>query len=100
MIRIKVSGYAATELDMMEEVAVTSDPTYRLAAQWTGTHIVAFDAAHADVLASIASEIANDTDKDIDSGMFDDCPQTKRQQRAVCRGLWSAATRLRESTIA
>ena len=99
MIRIRVGGYAATELDMLEEAAEMGETTYRLAVQWDGTHIVAFDAEHADTLAGIACEVANDIDKDVESGMFNDCPATKRQYRAVCRGLWGASERLRAASV-
>ena len=94
VIKIAVTGFAASELDIAEEVAEIGDATYRLVAQWTGKRVVAFDKAHAAALSSIACEWSNDIDREIEAGDYDDCEVTKRQMRAAMQGLSTLAYKL------
>lgn len=97
-IRIKVNGYAASELDIAHEAVESSDWNVRMVSQWTGTHIVIFDADHARVISDIACEWSNEIDRSIDSGLWDDCAQTKRHMRAARDGMTGVYRRINQMT--
>ena len=92
--QIKMTGFAASEMDMQHEVIECGDEYGALYSQWTGTHVVAFDKEHAVRMGFMANYIANDMDQDIRSGAYDDDPENKRMVQAACRGFWGAGERL------
>jgi len=94
-IKIKVNGYAASEMDIQAENELPGSDLYRLLAQWTGNHVIVFDADHADAMAWIACEWANSIDQDIENGCYEDGAHRKEQIN-TCRGLWGLASRLRK----
>lgn len=95
-IKIKATGYAASELDIQAEDERPGSDRYRLLAQWTGSHVIAFDAEHAELLADIACEWANSIDCDVENGCFANS-EHRREQINICRGLWGLASRLRHA---
>ena len=92
--KIPVHGYAASELDIAAEAFEVGDWNGRLVSQWTGSHVVVYDADHAAALASIACEWSNGLDLDLEAGEYDDCPESKRMTRAAMVGLCGVSTRL------
>ena len=86
-IAIKVAGFAASELDIAHEALDADDWHRRLVSQWTGSHVVVFDADHAEALAAIANDWSNDLDRDIAAGVFNRQPAEKRWARAASLGL-------------
>ena len=98
--KIAVKGYAASELDITHEVLEQADWNYRLVAQWTGDHVVVFDAEHAAALADIACQWSNDIDADLNAGCHDDCPAIKRQHLAAMKGLCTLFQRLARLSVA
>ena len=92
--RVAVTGFAASELDINEEVSAPGDAVYRLVAQWTGSHVVVYDVDHATALAEIARDWSNDLDRDLYDGAYDRCAETKRHYRAIMLGLSGLSQRL------
>ena len=81
--KIAVRGHAASELDIAHEgIAFPGAcPTDPLVKQWTGSHVVAFDAEHAGRLAAIACEWSNELDRDAYNR--DVAPCDRRRARAA-----------------
>lgn len=96
--RIKVTGHTASEMDLIHESAEQGDDHYRLAVAWTGSSVEVYDTAHAHDLASIACNLSNDFDRDLDAGRYDDCATTKRQHRAIMVGLSNLSAKLYQVT--
>lgn len=92
MKKFKVTGNAASELDIRLEVAEVGDEDWGLLAQWTGSHIIAFDEEHAERLAWIACGLGND----LDSSLPDVAEDDKKATRLAANGLWKLSERLRE----
>jgi len=63
--QIKMTGFAASEMDMQHEVIECGDEYGAFFSQWTGTHVVVFDEEHAIRMGFMATYIANDMDQDI-----------------------------------
>ncbi len=92
--RVRVTGYAASELDIRSEVACVGDADYRLLAQWDGSAIVVFDAEHAVALAESAGDLSNHLDALVQGDDLDACPEEKLATRYACQGLATISYRL------
>ena len=92
--KIRVRGYAASEMDIAAEALEMGDWNGRLVSQWTGAHVVVYDSDHAKALAGIACEWSNELDRSLDAGEYDDCPDSKRMTRAAMVGLGGLFSRL------
>jgi hypothetical protein len=97
--RIAVADYAASELEIQQEVLECGDEYGRLISQWDGSAVVVFDSEHASALASIACEWGNSIDRAIEDGFYNSDTVTKRQNRAIRDGLYGLSTRLRSLTV-
>ena len=96
--RIKVGGYAASELDMRKEVTEKGDFDYRLLTQWNGTHVIVLDKANANRLSNEAWELANYIDTLlIEVGGFHHLHQDERRMSAwAMKGIFSLSEKLSE----
>jgi len=92
--RIRVGGYAESELDIQHEDCCPDDgDCYRLFSVWDGSAVVVFDADHAESLASIAVDIGNGWDCDISGGRYNG--EQRIFATAIRDGFYRLSARLR-----
>ena len=93
IVRTRVGGYAASELDIRREVTEAGDEDHELLMAWDGDAVATSDETR-EGLAWQAVHLANGLDDQLYKGAIT-APEERKAMRHAAAGLWGLAARLR-----